>query len=175
MVKQNFYHNKEVTAHLNLLNTKGPTRNAYGEITKDAAFQTRKCKPVSRINPNRKWFCNTKMITQNELDNFRNTVETKSVYQVLLSKGKVPYSLLSEEKGKRGKVEYRSVFGKRATRKRPKIGSVNVGDIVNEARIKQVKYEEKILALDENVVDNNLHNKNFSVNMTENNIVKNSE
>ncbi|KAM0678374.1 GTPase required for pre-60S ribosomal subunit nuclear export and maturation [Binucleata daphniae] len=141
MVKENFYHSKQKAAYLSMLTENGPKRNAQGVITKDAKYQKRKCKAVSRIHPNRKWFTNTKMITQNDIDKLRNTVFNKSVYEVLLSKGKVPYSLLTEEKSKKDKVNYETVFGKKANRKKPKI---DVESIIKAAKNKDEITNESV-------------------------------
>ena len=42
-------------------------RNAEGKITKAAAYQSRDA-PVARVEPNRKWFNNTRVISQDALD-----------------------------------------------------------------------------------------------------------
>ncbi|MGL4348529.1 MAG: GTPase, partial [Chlamydiales bacterium] len=131
-MKENFYHDRTTTKHLNLMKGGKPTRNSKGEIVKDAAFQKSTCKPISKIDRNRKWFCNTKTITQNELDNFRNQVSSKKVYQVLLSQGKLPFSLLKPtEQKKKHTNDYSKIFGKSAQRKRPKLEYKNVEELLS--------------------------------------------
>ena len=53
---------------------------------------------MARIEPNRKWFGNTRLIGQDELDRFRQAVSTakKDPYQVILSQAKLPMSLIKE-------------------------------------------------------------------------------
>lgn len=132
-MKENFYHSATVTKHLNLMKGGRPTRNSKGEITKDAAFQKSKCNPLSKINRNRKWFCNTKTITQNELDNFRDKVTTKKTYHVLLSQGKLPFSLLKPTAiKKKHESDFEKTFGKKAQRKRPKLNYTTVEEIINK-------------------------------------------
>ncbi|KAM0674826.1 Nucleolar GTP-binding protein 2 [Gurleya vavrai] len=73
------------------------------------------------------------------------SLSKKSAFQVLLSKGKVPFQLLSENKEKKKKIEYQSVFGKKAIRKKPKI-TKKIEDLVNdkkEAENKIVKEESE--------------------------------
>jgi nuclear GTP-binding protein len=119
-MKENFYRDKSKTNYLNMLNSGKPKKNSRGEIVKDAVFQKRTCAPVSTIPPSRTWFQGTRTVTQYELDNFRKAVSTPSPYTVLLSKGKVPYSLLGENVAKKRRVnDYDVIFGKKATRKRP--------------------------------------------------------
>lgn len=143
-MKENFYHDKSKTKYLNMINGGRAIRNSKGEIIRDAVYQKRKCKQVSRIEPNRKWFNNTKTITENELENFRNQVQTKSVYHVLLSQGKLPYSLLKPKDGKRKRInDYDQVFGKKATRKKPKVEYTNLEELVN-VKDKQLDEKEKI-------------------------------
>lgn len=145
-MKENFYHDATVTKHLNILKGGRPTRNSKGEITKDAPFQKSSCKPLSKIERNRKWFCNTKTITQNELDNFRNHVSTKKVYHVLLSQGKLPYSLLEPTGQKKKHVnDYDQIFGKNAQRKRPKLDFTSVEELIKKKKCEEEnKVEVKI-------------------------------
>mmetsp|Transcript_29710 Transcript_29710/g.65846 ORF Transcript_29710/g.65846 Transcript_29710/m.65846 type:complete len:588 (+) Transcript_29710:106-1869(+) len=85
---------------------------------------------VARIAPNRKWFGNTRIISQNELDNFREEMTTKEAdpYSIVLRRKKIPMALLQEsETTARVKIldteTYQSVFGSKMTRKRPKLST----------------------------------------------------
>lgn len=140
-MKENFYHDKSKTKYLNMINGGRAIRNSKGDIIKDAIYQKRTCKQVSRIDPNRKWFNNTKTITENELENFRNKVQTKSIYHVLLSQGKLPYSMLKPKEGKKKRInDYDQVFGKKAIRKKPKLEFASLEELKN---IKEPQTEEK--------------------------------
>ena len=46
-----------------------PNRNAQGKITQSAAYQSIDA-PVARIAPNRRWFTNTRVISQESLAHF---------------------------------------------------------------------------------------------------------
>eukprot|EP00033_Pygsuia_biforma_P000351 GCRY01000424.1.p1 GENE.GCRY01000424.1~~GCRY01000424.1.p1 ORF type:complete len:663 (+),score=175.93 GCRY01000424.1:174-2162(+) len=86
--------------------------------------------PNARIAPNRKWFGNTRVIGQKELENFRNelTEKVNDPYRVVLRHAKVPMALLKEPvqvaKSNIRQVEsFSSTFGKKAQRKRPKLAA----------------------------------------------------
>ena len=72
-----------------------PTRNSRGQIVRAADFQSSEA-PKARIQPDRRWFGNTRVIGQKELEQFREEI-TKKVndpYQVVLHQTKLPMSLL---------------------------------------------------------------------------------
>ena len=52
-------------------------RNADGEITQAASFQSRDI-PNARIAPDRKWFSNTRVVSQDTLTAFREAMEEKA-------------------------------------------------------------------------------------------------
>ncbi|EJW03757.1 hypothetical protein EDEG_01952 [Edhazardia aedis USNM 41457] len=144
-MKENFYHDKAKTKYLNMINSGKAKHDSRGRIIKDAPFQKRTCAPVSKIDPNRKWFCNTKTTTQAELDNFRNQVVTKTPYQVLLSHGNVPYSLLEPLKAKKRQIDdYNTVFGKKATRKKPKLVFSSIEELAKNVKENEDKKDAKV-------------------------------
>lgn len=109
-------------------------RNASGKITKSASYQSRD-KPKARVEPNRKWFGNTRVISQDALTSFREAVAERASdpYQVLLKTNKLPMSLIRDGQGKNGVKEHQAkiavesapfgdTFGPKAQRKRVKIG-----------------------------------------------------
>lgn len=82
---ENFYRNAKKVKQVNILKDGRPQRNAEGKITQAASYQSRDV-PTAVIEPNRKWFTNTRVISQDTLTAFREAVaETeKDPYQVLL-------------------------------------------------------------------------------------------
>ncbi|KAJ1957674.1 GTPase required for pre-60S ribosomal subunit nuclear export and maturation, partial [Linderina pennispora] len=92
-----------------------------------APFQSREAGPA-RIEPNRKWFGNTRVIGQKALEEFREQMATKinDPYQVLMRRSKLPTSLLHDNT-KIGRVNmlqteaFGDTFGPKAQRKRPKL------------------------------------------------------
>jgi nuclear GTP-binding protein len=83
---------------------------------------------MARIAPDRRWFGNTRTISQNELEKFKEEMTTKDAdpYSVVLRRKKIPMALLQDsEKMKKVNIleteSYNSVFGGNKARKRPKL------------------------------------------------------
>lgn len=59
--------------------------------------------PHTRIQPDRRWFGNTRVIGQKQLENFRTEMSTKvnDAYTVLLKEKKLPLQLLEDPEAKR--------------------------------------------------------------------------
>ena len=88
---------------LNMFKDGKAQRNASGKVTKAASYQSRD-KPNARIEPNRKWFTNTRVIAQDSLTKFRDAVaKTQSdPYSYLLKQNKLPMSLIRDDNTKNG-------------------------------------------------------------------------
>ena len=125
----------------------GPQRNADGKITKAAQYQSRDV-PQARVEPNRKWFTNTRVISQDNLTAFREAMAEKASdpYQVLLKSNKLPMSLLREENNVNGlkqhaakmtveSAPFSDVFGPKAQRKRVKIGAGSLAEVLKEPEL----------------------------------------
>jgi nuclear GTP-binding protein len=133
-----------------------PQRNAVGDITKAASYQSRDA-PVARIEPNRKWFGNTRVISQEALTSFREAVaeQTSDPYQVLLKTNKLPMSLIRDNdhnvnglKQHQAKMEiennpFGDTFGPKAQRKRVKMGVTSLEDLAGETAKLHDSYLEK--------------------------------
>lgn len=129
-------------------------RNASGKITQAASYQSREV-PNARVEPNRKWFGNTRVISQGALESFRQAVAERASdpYQVLLKTNKLPMSLIRDpENTKNGVKQHKAkiaveqspfadTFGPKSQRKRVKINSSTVSDLADET----VKMEENYL------------------------------
>lgn len=119
-------------------------RNSEGKITKAASYQSREA-PVARIEPNRKWFGNTRVISQEALASFREAVAERAAdpYQVLLKTNKLPMSLIRDDqpnglKQHKAKIAveaapFSDTFGPKAQRKRVKIGVGSIEDLAGES------------------------------------------
>ena len=132
-----------------------PQRNAEGKITKAASYQSRD-RPVARIEPNRKWFGNTRVISQEALTSFREAVAERASdpYQVLLKTNKLPMSLIRDDKGVNGLKQHQAkmaietnpfsdTFGPKAQRKRVKLGVASLEDLAGETTKMHSAYVEK--------------------------------
>ncbi|CRK21352.1 hypothetical protein BN1723_017919, partial [Verticillium longisporum] len=141
---------------LNMLKDGKPTRNAAGDITIAASFQSRDV-PNARIEPNRKWFGNTRVISQDSLNAFRTAMaeKTSDPYSVLLKTNKLPMSLIRDEtKDAKGQKKHHAkmtietssfadTFGPKAQRKRVKIGAGNLADLADDVDKSMDTYEER--------------------------------
>jgi nuclear GTP-binding protein len=111
-------------------------------------------KPITaatgRVQPDRRWFGNTRVISQKELDKFREEMSTKvnDPYSVVLRRNKLPMSLLSDATPTNRchileTESYESVFSGKKTRKKPKIESSDLEAMVSKATSNQTAYEDK--------------------------------
>lgn len=137
-------------------------RNKEGKVVKAASFQSREV-PKAVIEPNRKWFTNTRVISQDTLTAFRDAVaeKEKDPYSVLLKSNKLPMSLIRDDgpklqdglKKHQAKMTIESApfsetFGPKAQRKRPKLSFNTVDELAGhtensfdayQARLEEIK------------------------------------
>ena len=117
--------------------------------------------PTTRIQPDRRWFGNTRVIGQKQLEAFREEMAGKvnDPYTVLLKEKKLPLSLLEDPEaelkrgGKLAKASlvatqpFSSTFGKKKTRKKPKLATDSYADLVANAEAGHEQFIEKKSAL----------------------------
>ena len=125
-------------------------RNKGGKIIKPAPFQNRaKSGEMGRVEPNRKWFGNTRVIAQNSLQKFQEEMgQVKSdPYKVVIRRSKLPVSLL-QEKRKQARVHildtesFAHTFGSKAQRKRPNLVSSDLRELVINAETSNSSYDK---------------------------------
>ena len=108
--------------------------------------------PSTRIQPDRRWFGNTRVVGVRQLEQFREDMASKvhDSYAVLLRQKKLPLSLLAEPKARDGTkatllaaAPFAATFGKKATRKRPRMSADVDGyeDMVAAALAKGDEYD----------------------------------
>lgn len=104
-------------------------RNRNGKILTPAPFQGKLPQgTMARVEPNRKWFENSRVIGQNALQKFQDELgkAMKNPYDVVMKSTRLPITLLNE-KSKQDRVHildtesFESVFGKKKSRKRPSL------------------------------------------------------
>ncbi|EIE27819.1 NGP1NT-domain-containing protein, partial [Coccomyxa subellipsoidea C-169] len=136
--------------------SKTAKRDKKGKILHQE-FQS-KVLPQTRIQPDRRWFGNTRVIGQKQLEQFRDEMSAKvnDSYTVLLREKKLPLALLEdpEAAAKTGRKAARAsltaahpfatTFGAKQTRKRPKLAAETYGDLVGSAAQTSAKYDEKV-------------------------------
>ncbi|OMJ16662.1 Nucleolar GTP-binding protein 2 [Smittium culicis] len=160
---ENFYHDRKKVAYLNMLKTGRPIRNKDGKIVKAAAFQNRNVDPVARILPNRKWFGNTRVISQTAMDDFRTKLSEKinDPYQVLMRTNKLPLSLLQsndhDDVARTARIldtsSFNSTFGPKSSRKRP---TLKVDSVSQLAQAVQDTHDEYVPEKDANLLSNRI-------------------
>lgn len=131
-------------------------RNADGQIVKAASFQSREI-PNARIEPNRKWFTNTRVVSQDTLKAFREAMSEKAndPYQVLLKSNKLPMSLIRDGEGTNGLKQHKAkmtvetspfsgVFGPKSQRKRVKLDVSNISDLADDTEKSMDSYRDRL-------------------------------
>ena len=97
--------------------------------------------PVSRIHPDRRWFGNTKIISQKQLQLFRQEM-SKSVrdpYCVVLKSKKIPYGLLETDTKQNNRMKllqiesFPNTFGPKMQRKKPKLKANSLQSFASRA------------------------------------------
>ncbi|KAK0550621.1 GTPase required for pre-60S ribosomal subunit nuclear export and maturation [Tilletia horrida] len=128
---QNFYRDAKQAKRVKLLSKNGiaskAIRDKDGNIIQNVEFQSSDAKP-GRIQPDRRWFNNTRVISQDALAHFRESLASKvdDPYSVLLRRNKLPMSLIqTTQKGKPPSLTavepFSQTFGPSAQRKRPRL------------------------------------------------------
>ncbi|CEM40048.1 unnamed protein product [Vitrella brassicaformis CCMP3155] len=148
--KAGFYRSKATIRRLNMYTSKPDLAKRREQPTK----------PV-RIQPDRRWFGNTRVTTQSKLEQFREAMTTslKDPYSVLLKRPKIglPSEWLTNDGGANdgdgavdvGKVKlltvepFEQTFGRRQLRKRPKLVSGDLEGLVAHAESKVSDYSEE--------------------------------
>ncbi|RYO86038.1 hypothetical protein DL766_003631 [Monosporascus sp. MC13-8B] len=153
---ENFYRNAKKIKTLNMRKDGKPQRNFEGKIVQAASYQSRDA-AVARVEPNRKWFTNTRVISQDSLKAFREAMAEKQAdpYQVLLKSNKLPMSLIRDGSDTNGLKQhqakmaiesspYSDVFGAKSQRKRVKLSVSNIEDLAGESEKALDTYKDRL-------------------------------
>lgn len=146
---ENFYRDAAKVKKLSMYKSGRAQRNARGDITKAADLQSTEI-PTARVDPNRRWFGNTRVISQDALEHFREAVKAtqKDSYQVLLRRNKLPMSLV-EESTKVPTLDiaetesYQSTFGPKQQRKKPRVAVGSLEELASDVNHDQERFDEK--------------------------------
>ena len=138
---------------LNMYKSGAPIRDRRGKIVGGDLLSSNRTgnKPMekmARVAPNRRWFGNTRVVGQKELDDFRDKMSAtvRDPYAVLLQRRAIPMGLLTEAK-RQARVDilssegYDEVFGPKKKRKRPKLGSSSLTELLAKANDRAEKFE----------------------------------
>ncbi|EJF67375.1 NGP1NT-domain-containing protein [Dichomitus squalens LYAD-421 SS1] len=148
---ENFYHDAKTANRLKMLKGGKAVRDKDGRIIQAAAFQKGEdeTKP-GRVQPDRRWFGNTRVISQTALDHFRTSLAGKKddPYSVLLRRNKLPMALLDDAANpnirKRSHIleteAFKDTFGPKAQRKKPRL---DVGTFEELSKASEAAVEER--------------------------------
>ncbi|PSR95682.1 Nuclear/nucleolar GTPase [Actinidia chinensis var. chinensis] len=133
---------------LKMYNTR-PKRNSKGKVLKHDLQSSEL--PSTRIQPDRRWFGNTRVVNQKELEFFREELQSRlsSNYNIILKERKLPMSLLNDHQ-KQARVHlldtepFEDAFGPKKKRKRPKFMTSDYESLVRKADGSQDAFEQKI-------------------------------
>jgi len=145
----NFYRDAKKVKRLNMLTSGKAKRDRDGNIIKEAAFQSKlPSGSVARVAPNRKWFENTRTISQKNLEAFRTAMAEKQndPYQFILNQNKLPLSLIyDQQKNSRMHMleteTFTNTFGPKAQRKRAKLSYGSIEELASHADNSLVTYD----------------------------------
>ncbi|KAG7216862.1 hypothetical protein INR49_001516, partial [Caranx melampygus] len=124
--------------------------NSRGKVIKPLQYQSTVAPgTVARVEPNIKWFTNTRVIKQSSLQKFQEEMGAvqKDPYRVVMRQSKLPMSLLHDRvKAHNSKVHildtegFETTFGPKAQRKRPSLMVGDVKDLVEQAEASALSY-----------------------------------
>ncbi|XP_060640002.2 nucleolar GTP-binding protein 2 [Anolis sagrei] len=126
-------------------------RNNRGQLIRPLQFQSTVAPgTVARVEPNIKWFGNTRVIKQSSLQKFQEEMGSvmKDPYRVVMKQSKLPLSLLHDRiKPHNSKVHildtetYETTFGPKSQRKRPNLSVSDVQSLVENAEAEASNYD----------------------------------
>uniref|UniRef100_A0A8C2Z484 Nucleolar GTP-binding protein 2 n=1 Tax=Cyclopterus lumpus TaxID=8103 RepID=A0A8C2Z484_CYCLU len=126
--------------------------NDRGKVIRPLQFQSTVTPgTVARVEPNIKWFTNTRVIKQSSLQKFQDEMGAvqKDPYRVVMRPSKLPMSLLHDRiKAHNAKVHildtegFETTFGPKAQRKRPNLMVGDVKDLREKAEASVLTYSE---------------------------------
>ncbi|KAK9748366.1 hypothetical protein RND81_02G052700 [Saponaria officinalis] len=136
---------------LKMYNTR-PKRNSKGNILHHELQSS--VLPSTRIQPDRRWFGNTRVVNQKELEFFREELQSRmsNNYNVILREKKLPMSLLNDlPKQRRSHLldvePFADVFGPKGKRKRPKLEASDYQSLVKKVDTLQDAYDQKVATM----------------------------
>lgn len=130
-MKMTFYNTKSKIRYRKMIKGGKALRDKRGKVHKAADFQDVRAR-IGKIHADKKWFRATRLIEQAELEKISEV--SLSPYEILLKRGKVPFDLTKDTKKRTPKTDFQKVFGKKATRIKPKIEAKTIEEMAS-ARI----------------------------------------
>ncbi|EFB25290.1 hypothetical protein PANDA_013159, partial [Ailuropoda melanoleuca] len=127
-------------------------RNSRGKVIKPLQYQSTVASgTVARVEPNIKWFGNTRVIKQSSLQKFQEEMGTvmKDPYKVVMKQSKLPMSLLHDRiQPHNSKVHildtesFETTFGPKSQRKRPNLFASDMQSLLENAEMSTESYDQ---------------------------------
>ncbi|XP_047373226.1 nucleolar GTP-binding protein 2 isoform X1 [Sciurus carolinensis] len=127
-------------------------RNSRGKVIKPLQYQSTVASgTVARVEPNIKWFGNTRVIKQSSLQKFQEEMDTvmKDPYKVVMKQSKLPMSLLHDRiQPHNSKVHildtesFETTFGPKSQRKRPNLFASDMQSLIENAEMSTESYDQ---------------------------------
>ncbi|CAD7684207.1 unnamed protein product [Nyctereutes procyonoides] len=127
-------------------------RNSRGKVIKPLQYQSTVASgTVARVEPNIKWFGNTRVIKQSSLQKFQEEMGAvmKDPYKVVMKQSKLPMSLLHDRiQPHNSKVHildtesFENTFGPKSQRKRPNLLASDMQSLLENAEMSTESYDE---------------------------------
>ncbi|KAM4872538.1 nucleolar GTP-binding protein 2 isoform 1-T1 [Thomomys bottae] len=127
-------------------------RNSRGKVIKPLQYQSTVASgTVARVEPNIKWFGNTRVIKQSSLQKFQEEMDKvmKDPYKVVMKQSKLPMSLLHDRiQPHNSKVHildtesFETTFGPKSQRKRPNLFASDMQSLVENAEMSKESYDQ---------------------------------
>ncbi|XP_008585479.1 PREDICTED: nucleolar GTP-binding protein 2 [Galeopterus variegatus] len=127
-------------------------RNSRGKVIKPLQYQSTVASgTVARVEPNIKWFGNTRVIKQSSLQKFQEEMDTvmKDSYKVVMKQSKLPMSLLHDRiRPHNSKVHildtesFETTFGPKSQRKRPNLFASDMQSLIETAEMSTESYDQ---------------------------------
>lgn len=124
--------------------------NSRGKVIKPLQYQSTVAPgTVARVEPNIKWFANTRVIKQSSLQKFQDEMGAiqKDPYRVVMRQSKLPMSLLHDRvKAHNSRVHildtegFETTFGRKAQRKKPNLAADDMKNLVEQAEASALSY-----------------------------------
>lgn len=124
--------------------------DSRGKVIKPLQYQSTVAPgTVARVEPNIKWFANTRVIKQSLLQKFQEEMGAvqKDPYRVVMKQSKLPMSLLHDRvKAHNSRVHildtegFETTFGPKAQRKKPNLATDDMKNLVEQAEASALSY-----------------------------------
>ncbi|XP_020839288.1 nucleolar GTP-binding protein 2 [Phascolarctos cinereus] len=128
-------------------------RNRRGKVIKPLQYQSSVASgTVARVEPNIKWFGNTRVIKQSSLQKFQEEMDKvmKDPYRVVMKQSRLPMSLLHDRiQPHHSKVHildtetFETTFGPKSQRKKPTLFVSDMQSLIENAEASTETYDQK--------------------------------